>query len=373
MNVVIWGAGKFGQHIEAHLRTSEAIIVKCFVDANKELWGTKIGDIEVLSPEDLYELEKIDVILVAFYNCMLFYEEIAQNKKYKYGFILNRVWQQKIGLKDNLLEDENIIWNDADYIKDMPIIKKLETHIVDYCNLNCRGCSHFSNLYHCGEQIPFETYCKDLEQITKKAFVVNFNMLGGEALLNERIVEYMELARKLMPHTDIQLISNGLLLLKQSETFFECCRKNKILISISGYNPTLKIRNEIEEILNRNSVAYIFRADVMDFGKNIDLTGSADRYEAEKRCREHTCHFLRNGKIYKCPFEALGNKFFKHFNIDISLEEGNDIYAQDLDWTEMINRLDWAPVDACKYCGVEERIEWKVTHKPMIEDWVVKQ
>lgn len=373
MNVVIWGAGKFGQYVETHLRNDKRIAVKAFVDTNKELWGTKIEGIEVISPTTLYKLEKIDAILVAFYNSMFFYEEIINNRNYKYGFILNRVWQQRLYLKYNLLEDENIVWNDADYIKNMPIIKKLETHIVDYCNLNCRGCSHFSNLYHYGEQIPFEIYCRDLEQVAKNAFVVNFNMLGGEALLNKQIAEYMEYARKLMPYTDIQLISNGLLILKQTESFFESCRKNDIMISISGYQPTLKIRNEIEDILKKNDITYVFRSNVMDFGKNIDLTGSVDKYEAMKRCREHTCHFLRYGKIYKCPFEALGNRFFGHFNIDICLNGGSDIYTEGLNWTELIKRLDYHPVEACKYCGEEERIEWKVTHTPVIEDWVVKQ
>ena len=191
--------------------------------------------------------------------------------------------------------------------------------------------------------------------------------------MDARITRYMEFARKVLPDSEIQLVTNGLLLPKQSPDFYGCCRDNNITVSVSGYKPTMALKDKIQEILEKEQVTYIFRINKEEFGKNIDLTGTADQNEAVKRCREHICHFLRNGKIYKCPFEALGNKLFEHYGLDIKLHGGVDIYDDELDWSVLVEDLSNAPVDACRYCGIEEKIEWGVTNSPSLEDWVVKK
>ena len=289
---------------------------------------------------------------------------------YKVGIIGNRVFEAKLELADNLFADKNILWNDAQYLN-KPILNSLETNIEDGCNLNCRGCSHFSNLFKKGEKIPFETFCKDLKKISDNVFVYRFNMLGGEALLNERLTEYIEYAANIMPYTDIGIVTNGLLLLKQNKKFFEICKKYNISIGISGYKPTLAIKDKILQILDKNEVVYTFRDEVKDFGKNIDLLGQNEPQSALRRCRESRCHFMRNGKLYKCPFEALGNKLFTHYNMDIRIEGGIDLYQENLDWKKVVYDLHNNPVDACRYCGKEERIEWCIANTPQMEDWII--
>lgn len=372
MNIAIWGTGSFGQYIAQQLVKKENCTVTFFIDSNRDLHGKAIEGIQVISPEELedrYAVE-VDILLVAFTNCISAYGDIVKVSGNKCGFIRNRVFEARLSLAEDILKDPNILWSDAEYLN-KPMLYSLETNIEDGCNLNCRGCSHFSNLFERGEKVAFDTFCRDLKRISENVFIYQFNMLGGEILLNNQIVEYMEYAVELMPHTDIELITNGLLIPKQSKSFFECCKKYDIMIGISTYKPTLAMRDDIVRILNENEVAYVFRNAVEDFGKNIDLSGQNDRQIAVKRCRENRCHFMRQGKIYKCPFEALGNKFFSHFNIDAMIEGGIDIYKEGLDWQQVVNVLHNDPVDACKYCGVEERIEWRVASPPVIEDWII--
>lgn len=371
MNIAIRGAGHFGRYVAQQLVQRKNDVVKFYVDNNIDICGSVIDGIQVISPEQLYNKydKEIDVVLVAFMDSITFFNSIVTLDK-KIGFIGNRVFEAKMSLSDDLLQDKNIVWNDASYLN-KPILRSLETNIVDNCNLNCKGCSHFSNLFEHGAQIPYEIFCKDLKQVTEHVFVHQFNMLGGEALLNDKITEYIEYARKLLPYSEIQLISNGLLIPTQSDDFFKCCKENDITISISGYKPTLQIKDKIVDILDKYHIVYIFREDVSEFSKNIDLTGKSDKDEAVRRCHQNKCHFLRNGKIYKCPFEALGNIFFEHFGVNINFEGGTNIYDERLDWEKLIDGLYNMPVDACKYCSKEEKIVWKVEHNPVIEDWIV--
>lgn len=371
MNILIWGTGKFALYILKQIRQRENVVVKHFIDSNCEKWGEKIDGISVVSPDNIRNYcSENEVILIAFTNGIDIFDRITICNTYKVGFIRNRVFEAQLSLAEDILKDSNILWSDADYLN-KPMLYSLETNLEDGCNLNCRGCSHFSSLFHKGEKVPFETFCKDLKKISENVFIYRFNMLGGEALLNERIVEYIEYVVKLMPHTDIELVTNGLLIPKQSKEFFECCRKNNVTIAISGYKPTMAMKDDITRVLDENGVVYVFRRVVEDFGKNIDLSGKNDRQTAVKRCRENRCHFMRQGKIYKCPFEALGNKFFSHFNVDARIEGGIDIYQEKLDWQQVVSILHNDPVDACKYCGVEERIEWRVANNPVIEDWII--
>lgn len=372
MDIAIWGTGNVGKYIYEQLENNKNYRVRYFVDSNALLTGKRINGIEILSPEQLQKrfTDELEFVLIAFIDGISIYERLLDMKLSRFGIVRNRVFELKLHLMLDLFQDPNIFWNGTAY-SDKPLLRNLETNIVDNCNLNCKGCSHFSNLFNHDACVPFDVYCRDLKQIADNVYIYQFNMLGGEAILNDRILEYIDYTRKLLPYTYIELVSNGLLIPRQPEEFFQCCALNDITISISGYKPTLLLQDKIRDILERYHIAYIFREDVKEFGKNIDLSGTADKEEAVQRCRENKCHFFRYGKIYKCPFEALGNVFFEHFGLDVRLNGGIDIYEKGLNWDTLTERLQHEPVEACRYCGPEEKIEWEVANQPEVDDWLI--
>ncbi len=372
MNIAIWGTGNVGKYVYENIKENSRYQIKYFVDSNKELWDLEIEGIRVISPQQLQGLPsgELEFVLVSFLNGISIYKMLREMNIGVFGIIRNKVFGCKLELDSDIRLDKNIFWSDAPYL-DKPLLESLETNIVDYCNLNCRGCSHFSNLFGRGEKVPFDIFCKDLQQIVEHAYVYQFTLLGGEALLDDRVIDYIKFARKLLPDSDIQLVTNGLLIPNQPSDFFACCRENDIIVSVSGYRPTVALKNKIVGILDKEQITYIFRINKVEFGKNIDLTGNADPEKAVKRCRESRCHFLRNGKIYKCPFEALGNRLFEYYSIDISLSGGINIYDECLEWEKMIDDLSHNAVAACRYCGIEEKITWCATNAPVLEDWVV--
>lgn len=367
--VAIWGAGKFGRYVYDQIKDREDIEVQCFLDSNPNIAGEKIDQKSIFAPEQLQENSKIliDYILVSFLNGICIYSQLLQFDDIRVGIVKDRVFIDTLGFKKSLEDDSNIFWVD----NNRPLLRAVETNVVDYCNLNCKGCSHFSNLYASGDKIPFDTYCNDLEQLSRKVNIQMFSILGGEALLNERIVEYIDFSRKALPYADILLITNGLLIPVQKEEFFLCCIRNNISIEITEYLPTSRMKDQIICILEKYGVRYRFREKIDTFMKNIDLSGTADKYYAMQHCLQNDCNFLRNGRIYKCPFEALGNRFFEHFQFDIRLAGGVDIYANDLDWQEMVSKLEKEPVDACRYCGKGEWFTWEWSNSPTAEEWLV--
>lgn len=368
MNIAIWGAGKFGHFIKEQLDKREDVTFAGFIDS--KIQGSQNG-IKIIAPSQIKD-HKIDLILVAVVNFASVLKQLPSGEIDKAGVIRGYVYKLNKKLSGNLLEDSNILWL-KNIESDRPFMDHLETNIMDSCNLNCKGCSHFSNLFTQDDHIPFEQFCNDLEKIAEHAWINRLYLLGGEPLLNKQLPNYISFARELLPLTEIEIVTNGILIPKQSENFFKCCRENDVFISISGYKPMLRMKEDIIKTLEKNEINHEFRMDVLSFGKNIDLQGEANPQNAFRACREKDCHFFRNGRLYKCPFEALGNKLFTQFDIDICFQGGIDIYDPDLNWDEAITKLDNEPISCCRYCGEEERIEWAIENHPQLEDWIIRK
>lgn len=372
MDIAIWGTGNVAKYITKLLKKNNSYFIKYYVDSDSLQWDQEINGIAVISPDKLQECfsDELDFVLVSFLGAHAIYDRLIDMKIGRFGLVQDKIFMEKLYLEEDLFQDRNILWYGA---SDRPVLRYLETNIVDDCNLNCRGCSHFSNLFEKDSKVPFETFCMDLQQVSKHVQVMNLNLLGGEPLLNDEIIDYIKFARKIFPDSQIQMTTNGLLIPKQTKDFFQCCSENHIVMIITVYKPTLFLKDKITDLLEKYQILYSLRWTKEKFGKNIDLTGTADQYTAVNRCRENRCCFLRDGKIYKCPFEALGNIFFKYYQLPVRFQGGVDIYNENLDWDVLLNDLYYNPVDACRYCGEEEKMEWKATNSPLMEDWVVRE
>ncbi|MDE6568379.1 MAG: 4Fe-4S cluster-binding domain-containing protein [Lachnospiraceae bacterium] len=371
MGIAVWGAGKFGKFVIRQLMNNSNIQVKCVIDRRADELE-EVSGIPVVSPKSFKEKFSGDVeaVLVAFMNGVSAIKELKGLGIGKIGIISNLAYRYGAALEDNIWEDSQIIWSE-NVNENLPILSILETNVVDYCNLNCKGCSHFSNIFTNGSEVAFEDFERDIQYLSKKINIVQFNLLGGEVFLSSDLEKYINCLEKYMPATVIQLVTNGILIPKQSPERMRFLAENNIYVSITEYPPVTPMKEKIREILTGYGIHFEMRQAVATFGKNIDVSGDNDPWEAQRTCRESGCHFLRNGKIYKCPFSALGNYFFKHYNISLHFEEGIDIYNRENDWKEIIDNLDRKPVEQCKFCGVEERFPWAVSTQPVKEEWMI--
>lgn len=371
MNIAIWGAGKFGLYVGGQLIGKYNII--CYIDNNAEHIEDVLG-VKVVLPDEYVEsyAQKTDKILIAVWDCNEIYEQICRMGIEGFGIVDRLVYRFQLKIADDILNDFNIVFQ-SDFADKKICMKKLETNVVDYCNLNCKGCSHFSNIFPKGASVGYESFERDIRYLSQKMFIGHFDLLGGEAFLSENLAQYIGCLRKYMPKTTIAIVSNGTLIPRQSPELLSYIREARVLVSITEYPPTSKLRGEIINTLEQFGIMYEFRKRVETFGKNIDLTGGNDPDIAQRECRESRCHFLRNGKIYKCPFSALGGYFFEKYDIPLRFEEGIDIYDEEIELGQALKALDTKPITLCGYCGKEESFAWKASDKPESEDWIVSK
>ena len=252
----------------------------------------------------------------------------------------------------------------------------VEVHVTEHCNLNCKGCNHFSNLAEEEylEPSQFEKDFKRLSELSEKYFAIK--ILGGEPLLHPHITDFFDISRKYFPSTPIQITTNGILLTKQPDEFWQNCRKNNITVSISQY-PIKLNKKEIKKIAGKHKVKVVYTGTTDEkrmCKMPLDLTGSQNPKKSFQKCAISwgCCVTLRESRIYTCCFAAhikIFNKYFSQ-NLEVSNEDFVDIFKINSK-DEIISFLE-KPFPFCRYCKASEikfAQSWGISAKEITE-WI---
>jgi MoaA/NifB/PqqE/SkfB family radical SAM enzyme len=252
----------------------------------------------------------------------------------------------------------------------------VEVHVTEHCNLNCKGCSHFSCLAEEEYLDPadFESDCKKLSGITGKLFV--FKLLGGEPLLHPRITELNTIARKYFPKTPIQISTNGLLLTTKPEEFWINCHDNNIGILISQY-PIKLDKEKIKKLGKKYKVRIQYvgstnRDRMMKMP--LDLSGGQNTAQSYKNCIMSwgMCVTLREGKIFSCAVAAHIKLFNKYFNQNLAVTDADFVSLDKINSKKELLEYLCKPIPFCRYCRTKENTFgeiWDVSKKEITE-WV---
>ena len=174
IKVAIFGAGKFGQYIKEILE--KKVEVKCFIDNNKSIQNTKICGYEVVSVENFVEnyANIVDNVLIAMAHPRATYQVISQLRTNHINHIYY-VSKEVLDFKLDIMGNDGKFNNyGIELDKYNNIIPQLETHIIDSCNLNCKGCTHFSNLFDKMDRARRNSRPKGEMAMTYKTVVIDY-------------------------------------------------------------------------------------------------------------------------------------------------------------------------------------------------------
>lgn len=253
----------------------------------------------------------------------------------------------------------------------------LEVCLVEHCNLNCAGCDHFSPL----AEPEFADYESTERDFARLSFLFHgharqIRLMGGEPLLHPDLVKFLKMARKYFPDAAILIVTNGLLLLNQSEEFWLACKENNIIIRPTKYPISLDFK-AMEKCAADHGVEYSYYTNTgkvlkkMDFCK-LDVKGQQDSRRNFMFCgRANTCVNLHHGRLYTCPIVPMARHFNKAFgeNMEDVPENSIDIYQANSS-REILEFLS-KPILFCRYCNIEMtrwKRPWRQSERT-IEEW----
>lgn len=246
-----------------------------------------------------------------------------------------------------------------------PYLYVVDFHIAEHCNLNCYSCSNFSQLAE-EEYIDIETFYKDVHRLYEltKGLIKEIHIIGGEPLLNKQCEEYFKIVRTFFKTNILQLWTNGILLLKKEDKFWQSCKNNDVEIVITKYPIKLDF-NEIEKKANEFDVKIKYTnpdGEKKSWKFILDDKRKNDGFYNFTTCvMANTCVSIKKGKMYTCAFVPNIEHYNKYFNKNLEVTELDylDIYKIN-SYKEILEFLS-KPIPFCEYCNVEK---WKT-----LESW----
>ena len=207
--------------------------------------------------------------------------------------------------------------------------------------------------------------------------VARIGVMGGEPLLHLQLKEILIYTRLFFPKTLIQLVTNGLLLLRQDEEFWRICREQNIVIVNTKY----PINLDYEAIKKTTAVHGVMFEHYNDTGEitktsykiPLDIEGRQNPSKGFIKCfYANRLPLLMEGKLYSCTVAPNVRHFNNRFGTHMELEDEDslDIYRVKKG-SELLKFLS-CPKPFCRYCNVSNRSfghKWERS-KQVISEWV---
>ena len=252
---------------------------------------------------------------------------------------------------------ELIIWLRRAVFKRKPVLYHFEVHLTDHCNLNCKGCTHFSNL--CEPSFAdLREFEADMERMAGLfSRVKQIYLLGGEPLLHPEVAEFCRVARKAFPKSRIYLQTNGTMVMRMDEKFWSALAESHTILLCSAY-PISVPRIEIDLLAKQCGVKTEWTAPYDEFYKiPIDPSGRHEPEDSFARCKGYNNRpILRDGRLYPCAYVAYSDVFREKFGIaGLTVYPTDSIGIRDEPDPEQVFDFLRNPVHWCSHCNMDRR------------------
>ena len=366
-DIIVIGLNDFSKDVIKNLNNVKVILDD--LTTEKEFNNINIDNISNINKyikDNNYEIYVIDD--------MPYFDEIYYKLYIQDINKVNVITKESIDkIDNNILLNNNI---QTYYLKDKPLLRYIEVHVSDICNLKCKGCTHFSNIAQTDE-VNFSNFKDDMKLLKNNFDVSIIRLMGGEPLLKNNLDKYIQCVRNFFPKSIIFIVTNGLLIPHLKSKIIDSIKKSNVILNISLYKPTLKMIDNIKEILDKNNVKYRFGKGNIKVIENDYINKFHTCLELKKikgkgdlKCYNQYCWFLRNKRIYKCPYPALIEILNKKFKLNYEVNNDFvDLTKIDDGW-EVIKKIS-NRTDFCDYCrNYIKEYDWN-NRSYELEDYII--
>lgn len=378
MNIVIWGNGGNGRKCyKLFLENLKNDKVICFVDNDKdklddyyEVPIVTVGTLRLLCANGL-----VDKIVIPGYEPHIYRSIFVQ--LYKLGIDYRKMlfYAEPEYFADKF-ETGIVSFEELEKLceNEIPLIGAMEYEISEKCNLNCKRCNHYSNIFENGQMVEIEQFSKDIRTLKSRVYnVKRFKILGGEPLMHPRVDLFVRSCRDVFPNAYIAIVTNGILVPQMSNELIDAIKEANVVVEISAYPPTKEKIAEITEYLEQKGIRYrIFRNGDL-FGAYLTTSGENNPMDSMTKCYAQVCHAMKNGYLYKCASGLNIDVLNQRYNIDLPMEKKElERNGQVIPAKEMFDYL-VNPVALCCYCTDFEWHNWEQTRNDAkLEDWIAR-
>ena len=245
-----------------------------------------------------------------------------------------------------------------------PVLRYMEYHVTDFCNLKCKGCGHLANHVKTLEFFGADSFRLSLEKLREKfENIITLRIMGGEPLLCSELHEYINAAHEVFPYAKIKIVTNALLYRNITPLTVEAMRNAGAEFNVSQYPPTREIASEFIAFCQENGLRAVISRPVTKFFRRFVSGHDTDCGKIWYSCESKYCHFLHGTTFYPCPgFWTHSEPKFREILGKYAFTESEySEYAYDL--SKEVNDDGWDilrkfenPFELCKKCGDKKEL-----------------
>lgn len=259
--------------------------------------------------------------------------------KVPYGFSM----REKHSRKDMFIKYEN-----------RSELRELQYMIAYHCNLNCKGCSHFSPLVKEPLFATPQMVRRDMMRLKQLEIgIARISMLGGEPLLNKDLGEILRIIREYYPYAFLNIYSNGILVTKMSDELLNAIRETGTMMILTHYPISETMYENAIEFLKNKSVKWKINTgkNRQFFFKRFHIGDDTDVKMKYENCTSRRCTTMFDGKIATCYVPSTVSYFDAKFGTDYENSKDLwDVFKEDVTGNDLMKFLE-KPNSICARCN----------------------
>jgi len=251
-----------------------------------------------------------------------------------------------------------VVWARRRLMHRRPVLYHFEIHITDHCNLNCKGCAHFSSL--CKPTFAdLATFREDMDRMAALfSRVEEIYLMGGEPLLHPDVASFVRAGRASFPRSRICLMTNGTLVTRMTPDVWNALAETGVVLLCDSYPIGLPVE-EIDRLAREHGATVEWTVPREEFFKiPIDRAGGHDMAASFRRWQGfNNCPIVRDGRLYPCAYVAYADVFRSTFGISgLQVSERDSISIRDEPDPDTVMEFLMDPVPWCSNCDMDSRV-----------------
>ena len=261
-------------------------------------------------------------------------------------------------------------------IRALALAPALDVHVTDHCNLRCKGCVHFAPLAQ-KRFLDLDGFEADLRALSTipgiESYFRGLYLMGGEPLLHPRIVDVITLTRRMLPRVRIVLATNGVLLGRMGDEFWDALVSCDVELHVSPYPINIDY-DGLAEMASVRGVDVGFAMDLTgrDAGKAAFLKVAIDPEGGQDPvCSFNSCFFggdfmqLSGGSIWNCQVAAHHATLDTAFGWKMTSEPADELPLASVTSIDDIEMFPRSAHPMCRYCANDRMgiVSWERSRK----------
>ena len=182
---------------------------------------------------------------------------------------------------------KDVIENNIQFYQSIPLFSLLEFNIFGACNRSCSFCpvsdtSFYKNVYKGIDLKLYEKILLELKEVSYRGTLL-FSAFS-EPLLNKNIFLLIEMAKKYLKSTSIEIVTNGDVIVKNNKVLYKLFKSGLDVLSISIYDGDKEFKY-FEKLINEfklNSNIILRRRYKLDGNYGITFSNRAGLVDTNK-------------------------------------------------------------------------------------------